>query len=105
MELKLAKKFNPKIVTANHLLEGDVVYFTKNTDWSRDHVDALVCHSQQQADRLLEKAKKQQDIIVGPYLADVSLQSEEEITPLHFREVFRSKGPSNYFHGKQTIAE
>jgi len=21
--------------------------------------------------------------------------------PVHFREVFRTRGPSNYFHGKQ----
>ncbi len=100
---KLPKKFKPKIVTANDLEEGDVVYFTKNTDWSRSHSHAVVCYSRQQADELLAQAEQQQNIIVGPYLVDVILQSEA-IVPLHFREIFRSKGPSNYFHGKQATS-
>ncbi len=97
----MVKISKPKIVTANDLEDGDVVYFTKNADWSLNHSDAFVCHSQQQADEFLAQAEKQQDRIVEPYLADVIIVSEEEISPSHFREIFRSKGPSNYFHGKQ----
>jgi hypothetical protein len=25
------------------------------------------------------------------------------VTPRHYRESFRHKGPSNYFHGKQAV--
>ncbi|MCF6344355.1 MAG: DUF2849 domain-containing protein [Devosiaceae bacterium] len=98
----MARKFIEKIVTANALLQGDVIYFTKQNVWSRNHQDAIIAHTIEQANELLEKAEQQQDIIVGAYLADVFLDEAKTASPLHFREIFRSKGPSNYFHGKQT---
>jgi hypothetical protein len=38
--------------------------------------------------------------VVGAYLADArgALNGPE---PVHFRESFRARGPSNYAHGKQ----
>ena len=39
--------------------------------------------------------------IVGVYLADAK-QGAEGPEPVHFREAFRTRGPSNYPHGKQT---
>ncbi|NNK78640.1 MAG: DUF2849 domain-containing protein, partial [Litoreibacter sp.] len=41
------------------------------------------------------------DVIVGAYLADVT-KGPSGPEPLHFREEFRTRGPSNYpSHGKQ----
>jgi len=33
----MSRSFTPKIISANALLEGDVVYFTDDNQWSRDH--------------------------------------------------------------------
>jgi len=40
---------------------------------------------------------------VGAYLADAR-PGPQGPEPVHFREVFRSRGPSNRFHGKQAAA-
>jgi hypothetical protein len=44
-------------------------------------------------------ASQQVDLVVGVYLADVDPDPVPQ--PVHFREAFRAKGPSNYAHGKQ----
>ena len=38
--------------------------------------------------------------MVGVYLADARLGPNGP-EPIHFREAFRTRGPSNYAHGKQ----
>ena len=39
-------------------------------------------------------------LVVGPYLADAR-SGPNGPEPTHFREEFRTRGPSNYHHGKQ----
>lgn len=94
-------KFKPQIVTANDLLEGDVVYWTREHNWTREHSKAWVSASLEDAAQMLELANKDQHLVVGPYLADVELDAEGIPQPAHFREAFRTRGPSNYYHGKQ----
>ena len=36
----MARAFVPKVVTANDLLEGDVIYLTASGDWTRLHEEA-----------------------------------------------------------------
>ncbi|MEM6940615.1 MAG: DUF2849 domain-containing protein [Pseudomonadota bacterium] len=95
----MPKPFTPKIVTANALLEGDVVYQTA-TGWSRDFAAAEVLTELETAQARLAHAQIQAGQIVGAYLADVTLDAADH-RPGHFREVFRARGPSNYPHGKQ----
>ncbi len=95
----MARKFLPQIATANDLFEGDVVYFT-GSGWSREHGEAKVAETEEAARALLAEAMKDEHVMVGIYLADVDL-SEGRPAPVHFREAFRTRGPSNYFHGKQ----
>ena len=97
----MAKEFIPQIVTANDLLEGDVIYLTKEHDWSREHGDAHVAVTHEEAVELLVLGSKQADKIVGAYLANVQIDENGKPAPIHFREAFRTRGPSNYFHGKQ----
>ena len=97
----MAREFAPQIVTANDLRLGDAVYLTKAGTWSRLHKDAHVANSDEQAHTMLKHAKGQQDIVVGAYLADVIVNNDGLPEPAHFREAFRTRGPSNYFHGKQ----
>ena len=92
------RAFTPKIVTANDLFEGDAIYLTASHDWSREHRDAALAETQDEADALL--AAGQQPHVVGAYLADAK-PGPNGPEPIHFREVFRTKGPSNRHHGKQ----
>lgn len=95
----MPRPFTPKVVTANHLLQGDVIYQTLD-GWSRELKDAEVLEDEAVADLRLVEASQQVSEIVGAYLADVSLEDGVP-TPVHFREDFRATGPSNYHHGKQ----
>ena len=97
----MAREYKPQIVTANDLFEGDAVYFTAAGGWSREHGEAIVAWSKDAADKLLQQATGQQDRIVGPYLAEVVMDDDHRPAPVHFREAFRTRGPSNYLHGKQ----
>lgn len=98
----MAKPFTPKVVTANALLEGDVIYQTA-TGWTRNLSEAEVLTDEADADLRLIDASSQQGDVVGVYLAEVVL--DDGIPhPTHFREDFRAKGPSNYAHGKQEQA-
>ena len=98
----MARAFVPKVVTANDLLEGDVIYFTFDGGWSRRHSEAELFEDEASANDALKRAATQVDIIVGAYLADARRGVDGMPEPVHFREAFRTRGPSNYpNHGKQ----
>ncbi|MBO6554092.1 MAG: DUF2849 domain-containing protein [Roseitalea sp.] len=97
----MGRQKHPQIVTANDLFEGDVIYLTGEGGWTRLHGDAAVAHDSDEAQRLLAVAQAQPDKIVGAYLADAAIDADGRPQPVHFREAFRTRGPSNYFHGKQ----
>ena len=52
----MARAFTPKVVTANDLLLGDVIYLDANGDWTRDHADAALFAEQDQAEAKLAEA-------------------------------------------------
>ncbi|MBE3639390.1 DUF2849 domain-containing protein [Mangrovicoccus algicola] len=96
----MARAFTPKVVTANDLLEGDVIYLTETDQWSRHHHEAELIEDEAHAEIRLLFASGQQNKVVGVYLADAR-PGPDGPEPVHFREAFRAKGPSNYVHGKQ----
>ena len=96
----MSKPFTPKVVTANALLEGDVVYLTAEDQWSRHMAEAEVIDDEAHGDLRLLHGASQADVVVGVYLIDVALEDGRP-QPTHFREEFRTRGPSNYNHGKQ----
>lgn len=96
----MPKAFTPKVVTASDLLDGDVIYQTEQDCWSRALADAEVLTDEADAQLRLLRAQRQTDVLVGAYLADVRVGADGP-EPVHFREDFRRKGPSNYAHGKQ----
>ncbi|MDC0737382.1 DUF2849 domain-containing protein [Cognatishimia sp. SS12] len=100
----MARAFTPKVVTANHLLEGDVIYMTASGDWTRELRDAELLTDEADADLRLLEAQQQTAVTVGAYLADAKSGPDGRPEPTHFREEFRRTGPSNYFHGKQAEA-
>lgn len=90
----MSRTFKPQVVTANHLLEGDVVYMTRDCTWVRDISKAAVARDRLDAATMLDTAEGQPDCVVGPYLAEVALDPEGRPHPVHFREVFRTTGPT-----------
>jgi hypothetical protein len=96
----MSRQFTPKVVTANHLLEGDAVWLTADDRWTRDISQAELIEDEAHAQLRLLHAECQPDIVVGAYLADAKAGPNGP-EPTHFREEFRTRGPSNYAHGKQ----
>jgi len=92
--------FTPKVVTANALLAGDVVYLTADDRWSRQLGDAELIEDEAHAQMRLLHGTAQRNAVVGVYLADAR-RGANGPEPVHFREAFRTCGPSNYPHGKQ----
>ncbi len=96
----MSRRFAPKIVTANLLREGDVVYLTAQDQWSPLHNQAELIEDEAHAQMRLLFASAQKLLVVGAYLADAK-PGQNGPEPTHFREEFRTRGPSNYNHGKQ----
>ncbi|WP_372884735.1 DUF2849 domain-containing protein [Shimia sp.] len=96
----MARAFTPKVVTANALLEGDVIYLTDAGTWTRELSEAALLTDEADAQLRLLEAEQRAGDSVGAYLADVT-PGPTGPQPTHFREEFRRTGPSNYFHGKQ----
>jgi hypothetical protein len=98
----MARKFQPQMATGNDLLEGDVVYFTSEGEWSREIGDAALAVNPEAAKDLLERASAFPNQVVGVYLVEAAVDDCGRAAPAHFREVFRTRGPSNYpQHGRQ----
>ena len=66
----MSKSFTPKVVTANDLLKGDVIYQT-TTGWTRDLADAEILTDEAHADLRLIEGSQQIADVVGVYLIDV----------------------------------
>ncbi|WP_113910854.1 DUF2849 domain-containing protein [Roseovarius dicentrarchi] len=99
----MPREFTPKVITANALMQGDVVYLADNDQWTRHLEDAAILTDEADAALRLLLAQARSAEVVGVYLADVTAEGGTP-APTHFREDFRRTGPSNYFHGKQAEA-
>ena len=100
----MCSSFSPKVVTANDLIDGDVVYLSAEDHWARCHEDAELLRDATHAAKRLNFAEAQYTQVVGAYLADAIAGAHGPV-PVHFRETFRARGPSNLFHGKQSEYE
>jgi len=91
------------IVTANALLSGEVVYLTAADHWSADLQQARAFADKPLAEAASASAARRVAEVVGCYVTDMR-QTAQGLTPTHFREDFRRRGPSNHAHGKQAQA-
>lgn len=82
-------------VTANRLLDGEVVYFTAGGGWSEHFADADVVHNKDDGEVLLQKAMPSVEAleIIGPYLFEVR-ELKDGTAPVSVRENIRMKGPT-----------
>ena len=91
-----------KILTANYLLSGKVIYLNSEKKWIENLANAAVFDSQEDADNALTFAETQINKLQSAYLIDVVLTSDGTPMPISNQELIRAAGPTNYFHGKQT---
>ena len=96
----MPKPFTPKVVTANELRDGEVVYLSADDTWVHDLAQAEILEDEAHAQVRLVEGAAQALTVVGVYLADVRRGPDGAVTPAHFREAFRAAGPTNYAHGK-----
>ncbi len=96
----MPEPYSAKVVTANDLRQGDVVYLAPDGSWTRELAQAELIEDEAVADERLLTASAQTETVVGAYLADMR-PGPAGPEPVHFREAFRATGPSNYPHGKQ----
>lgn len=94
------RPYTPKVIAANDLMKGDAVWLTEDDLWTRDMAEAELIEDEAIADDRLLFAIGQGHIVVGAYLVDAK-SGDKGPEPVHFREAFRTRGPSNYPHGKQ----
>lgn len=92
---KPAKPFQPVILIANHLLDGDVVFWG-GADWVLDHRKALVAHDPIQAEALtaIGAAAYAANRIVDVETIAVTLDDEGMPEPIHIRDIIRTRGPT-----------
>jgi|TARA_B100002003_G_scaffold7624_1_gene6775 hypothetical protein len=90
-----------KILTANYLLSGKVIYLTSEKKWIEYSEKAAVFDNQEDADNALAFADAQINKLQSAYLIDVVLTSDGIPKPKSNLELIRAIGPTNYFHGKQ----
>lgn len=95
----MSRPFTPKVVTANLLREGDVVWRTADDRWTLDPREAELIDDEAHAQIRLIDADDPA-VVVGATLADAA-PSPDGPRPTHFRERFRATGPTNYPHGKR----
>lgn len=89
----MSRPFSPKVVTANDLRAGHVVYLTATDGWTGSLAQAEVLTDEAVAELRLLKALGQPERVVGAYLAEVRAGANGP-EPTHFREAFRARGPS-----------
>ena len=91
-----------KVVTANDLRSGEVLYLSFPHSWTPELAKASVIKDDDLAKASLAFAQGQPNTVVGAYLSDV-IDERDGPSASHFRERFRAAGPSNYRHGKQEL--
>ncbi len=98
----MPRKFTPKVLTANDLLSGDVVYVAEKTRLTRVFSEARLIESEEESQDLLTWAEQQAATLVGPYLADAAKGPDGVPHPVHIRERLRATGPSIDLNGTQS---
>ena len=85
----------PQVLTANRLLDGEVVYLAADGAWVEDLDGAAILASKSEGEVALAKglrAEENQEI-VHAYLFDV-VDTAQPLRPVKQREIIRAAGPT-----------
>jgi hypothetical protein len=85
----------PLILSANAVLDGDVVYRIAG-GWSGRLSDAVVAQDDEEAAQLgaAQQAAERSGEVIGAELVSVSFDAAGRIVPAHYRERIRALGPT-----------
>jgi len=85
-----------KVLTANRLIDGAVVYLTDLGAWGEVLTRARVADTKEAGEAMLAMGREAIGfrLIVGPYLADVTRGPDGMLRPVKMREIIRARGPS-----------
>lgn len=91
----MAKQKLPQVMTANRLIDGDVVYLTADERWSLELCDAVVVAPDDDKTKWDDAVTRAEDAneIMAPYWFDVSHEGGV-IEPVSQKERIRAKGPT-----------
>lgn len=89
---KDAKGAGPKVVTANALDSGLVVFRTADGRWSTDLAEAEVAETKEAADALLAmgEADAARNLVVDVYLVAMTESDDGRLVPVLLREAIRA---------------
>lgn len=82
------------VVTANRVVDGAVIYWTSDRDWSTDLADAAVVTTAPEAEALLDGARADGLHAVDAYVAPVARDKAGRMQPGNLRERIRFAGPT-----------
>ncbi len=84
-----------KVITANRLKDGEVVYLAPGGDWSNSLTEARFSADEPEYERLLRIAEDDVagQIVVGPYLMEAERENAT-VQPVSQRERIRANGPT-----------
>ena len=81
----------PKVMTANRLCDGEVIYLTANGQWSNSFAESLIATDESHLRALLESTAHSNDV-VEPVVITTSGDDRKE--PASLREKIRLRGPT-----------
>jgi sulfite reductase (NADPH) hemoprotein beta-component len=91
-----------KALTANRLIDGEVVFWTGEA-WSDRFAAARLFDDDPAAEAAEAHAKSQPTLLIDPYLIEVAPTAGGAV-PVSYRERLRALGPTNRLdHGKQAL--
>lgn len=84
-----------KVISANRLRDGIVVYLKRDNGWSEYISDAQVYSDKVASDAAIRKAHDAEEacVIVNPYLIDID-ENGGQYNPTKYRELIRAMGPT-----------
>lgn len=84
-----------KVITANRLLDGEVVWLGQGGDWVETLAGAKVLEGKDEVAAEMEVAKKAiaDRLVVEAYEMDVK-DEDGRLVPVRYREVIRAAGPT-----------
>ena len=92
-----------KAITANRLIDGEVVFWNDGR-WVERFAEAQIFQPEDDghAEAALDVAKGQPTVVVDAYFIDVTEVPTGGLAPVSYRERLRALGPTNLtHHGKQ----
>jgi sulfite reductase (NADPH) hemoprotein beta-component len=87
-----------KVISANDLADGTVVYFKSEGAWTKEITQAKTFTSDDEiaAGLALAKADEKRDLIVDPFAVDV-LSKDGHLEAVSLRNAIRANGPTIKF--------